>query len=331
MAKATTEKAPIGDRPSRIAEDWFDAALLCAFLAFAGVVGAAVFVFSAPPESQVFRAQTVAPFGVAGIAFVTFVTAIWRGRLTDLQVQEQKRQNDAKDEESLASLLVDGAQLLGEEAAAKQTAGIAALRAIVSSPSDRFGNDAMDILLDFVEATYADPKRQQPYDAAVRGLDKGARSGKVCSRNIRLAGGTEDESAFLWRAINGSPFVRYDGGVFMPADYLNILNYETKRFSKTVFHGCRIDPRSQFQSCEFESCSFVSANDRFIAKSKFIGCNFSGARISFGLVVGQEAKIQDLRALKNFFYDDDPPTSDHDVDWSLYLNVHPAAQRPKPV
>ncbi|ULJ73619.1 pentapeptide repeat-containing protein [Rhizobium gallicum] len=318
----SSEKPPIGDKPSGYAIDWFNCAVGLAIAVALAVIAAAVYVFQGTSDAQVVaRAQALSPFGVAAFALITFMTVVWRGILNTEQLHEQTRQNNAKDDENLAKLLIDGTKLVGEANDHHVMAGIAALQAVVTSPRGTFAVPGMDILADKIKSTDI-TMQWSTYKAAVRALNGGAAMGYKASNALTLTSSETPEGESLWLAINGLPMVSFIGGYFSPPEYSAISREAECRFSKTTFENCKIDQIEgrRFMHCVFRSCQIRAATWGMLASGQSTGCDFSGLRVSSSEAKWERVVIK-VRNRGNWYYADDPPQEVIGLDWSQICEV----------
>jgi ABC-type nickel/cobalt efflux system permease component RcnA len=156
----------VPDVPTIKEATWLGLAIALVFITVILFSISAFWVLTASnSEDMVRRAQTFTPFGAVLFGMVTFCTVAWRGLVTarqaDLQakqIEQQIRQNDAKDEENLAKLLMDGTKLVSDKEAteAQILAGVAALEAVVTAPNDRFARQAMDVVVEPIKSNLVD-------------------------------------------------------------------------------------------------------------------------------------------------------------------------------
>jgi hypothetical protein len=318
-----SEKPPVGNRPSENAADWFGCAVGTAIVLAIAVAGAAVYVFSGATDQQVVaRAQALSPFGVAAFALTTFLTVVWRGILSTEQLNEQTRQNNAKDDENLAKLLIDGTKLIGEPNDINVIAGIAALQAVVTSPRGSFAVPAMDLLADKIFSTDINVQ-WKIYSASVRALNAGATTGYRSSNNLSLISSDSPESESIWLGLRGVPQVSFTGGYFIGKEF-GVLDPDTQyRFNKTTFDGCEINQmeRRRFMHCVFRTCRIRVASYGLINSGALENCDLSGLRLVSPLSNKGINIARKIAKGRNWYYSDDPPDPYGTIEWEKLCEV----------
>jgi hypothetical protein len=331
-----SNERPISNGPKIEADTWFALALAAFIIAIVIFSAVAIWVFAAEGAMNV-RAQAFAPFGVAIGAIVTFFTIAWRGVLNTTQLTYQaaqlehqanqlaqtRRQNDSKDEENLAKLLMDGTKLLGDDKESHVLAGVAALQAVVTSARPTFAPHAMDILADLLEATHADIAKRKVFNAAKDAINSGAAKGHRAQRSLRVDFSALD--AFYGVAINGVNFIRYVGATFY-SDQFDIFEDVTRvRFENCTFEECKL-PEDMLLSrnCAFEGCTIAKFSSNMVSRNSFSACDFSGAQYSGSPPNGKKARdgthsLSKLKADGNYFRAENPIKCRGSVDWSLFL------------
>jgi len=319
--------APNG--PAIKAETWFAAAVASIIITIIIGGAAALWVFSAhEPALMVQRAQAFTPFGAALLAIVTFCTIAWRGVLNTTQLQhtadqlaQSRRQNDAKDEENLARLLMEGTKLLGDDKESHILAGIAALQAVVTSPKETYAPHAMDILADLVEATYNSPLKQKVFGACRDALERGADQGRQSSRYLKISfEGDEPQDTV---AINGVRILEYQNARIDEYEYGRFREPKRVRFRKCELEYCEVTPQGSrmFDNCRFFNCDISAMSFTFIKRNDFERCDFSGAKYTGGPPPrSSEETLAKLLKTDNYYEADNPPIGRR-IDWSKYLGV----------
>lgn len=321
---------PVSDWPNMDPRWWMMAAVASTFgLAIPGATFAAVAVFSQKlPETAHEMVTVLVPFGTIILALITFFTVVWRGLLTDQQVKEQRRQNDAKDDEMLAKLLVDGAGLLGEENEAKQIAGVSALHTVATAPSGRYASNAMDILLAYWEKNYRPDGVTRAVRNAYAALAQAAQMGRRANTGINLIEDTKTPNSFKWIAPPGAQFVHVKGGWFDKASFEGLDRKTNWTFAFVRFEECIIGSSNwSFYNCMFMGCAFSIPPLHIMAANHFGACNFSGAIIDASELEAYIHENGSLKEANNFFYEDNPPVCAAKLDWPQMLVCLPPSMR----
>lgn len=307
--------AHIGDSPSRKPEEWFNVSV--GFVIFTGlsVMAGFVWVFATQDAfERVQRAQAIQPFGIALFALVTFCTVVWRGLISERQAEEQRRQNDANDEENVARLLVDGTKLLGEDREPMRLAGVSALQAVVVSTNKRMAQQAMNIIASQLTSEEPIKTTTQFHRMSALALNAGAQAGLRASSDIHFKG----ESEFTnWVAVNGAKLVVYWSGAFHKETF-DFTDLENAYFLDTTFNYCGpIKASDSFgKGCYFEGCSITSVNARMIERCSFVTCDFSNADF---IGAFDEQHLGMLKASGCYYLTGQPPRSTPPMQWTHFL------------
>ncbi|UXT43231.1 hypothetical protein FY137_18350 [Agrobacterium tumefaciens] len=315
-----------GDEDFNIsAQGWFKITIVAAAIGFLFFVLSGLAVLSQPdPDTKQKTSQAFAPFLVGIVATVTFCAAIWRGKLNSEQIKQQKRQNDAKDEENLAKLMMDGAKMLGEEKDSHVLAGIAALQAVVATPNTKFATHSMDLLADYTSENIAKDQTSRAVNSARIALNVGAESGYVSNRRIEVKAALPDD---LHEIFNGFTRAKYVGGWITNDVYRQLKNLRNFEFDAVKFDDCTFSETLRgMRGCEFNECKFVTIGLGHIKGNSFDRSDFSGAKFTkLGrtslLSKAQEKELAKLKQSGCFFDENNPPTGLGISDWSLFLNV----------
>lgn len=311
------------DWPTFSEKHWYAAAVSLVIIGMVLATLAVIWVFSARDLVETKgRMDILTPVFTIYLAIVTFCTVAWRGMVTSRQADQQKRQNDAKDEENLAKLLVDGTKLVSEENAvsAQVHAGIAALQVVSTAPLDRFAIHAMDILILVVERTYKDRAQEFVYEAARDALNAAARMGRKATRSLSLTSTAEED--VMWQAINGPRRVFYTGGNFVDDDYTNIADKSKTLFTGVYFDECSIKGAASYRKqCSFSACTFDFISRGMFLSNNFDNCNLSGTLLDLKNT-GANTRHKYLEKLRQghcFFVEGDPPSGLSDDQIATYL------------
>lgn len=271
--------------PAITAEDWYGYAVGAAILLLVGVIYAAVSVIMAEPADRLEIVQTLAPFGVAGVALVTFCTVAWRGLISTAQVEAQREQIAriseqiaATEENNLAQLLQKGAELLASEAKAHMAAGIATLQAVITSKNDKFVQEAMELLADYVEERFNDDHSPALCRGAIAAIERGADRGIIANRSLSFAAASDPDG--IWQPFEGVSRATYYYGIITDKNKypeIAITSYTEICFTRCV--NMKID--YLFKNCIFERCNiseigFIGVND-----IEFRDCDFSGCETQY--------------------------------------------------
>ncbi|TBZ98260.1 hypothetical protein E0H56_03900 [Rhizobium leguminosarum bv. viciae] len=331
------DESRVPDAPQIKSDTWFALAIAGFLITLVIFVGVAIWIFTGDPGQILPRAQAFTPFGGALIAVVTFFTIAWRGVLNTKQLEYQatqivhqgeqlsqtRRQNDAKDDENLARLLMDGTKLLGDEKEFHVLAGVAALQAVVTSPRGAFASQAMDILVDLVERTYNQKDDSKVYDAAREAVNLGAAAGRKSSRRLRLAYDEGDQ--YFTDAINGVELLTYRNAIIRDDVYSAFADLERVRFQKSLIEEAVIDGNHRhFRDCDLQACNIKTMNATFLTRNTFENCDFSGAKYTAPRPAQKKGAPHPLERLKgrgNWFAEDQPIVDESGtVAWERFLD-----------
>ncbi|WP_332304688.1 hypothetical protein [Rhizobium sp. GR12] len=302
------------------AQGWFKITIVAAAIGFLFFVLSGLAVLSQPdPDTKQKTSQAFAPFLVGIVATVTFFAAIWRGKLNSEQIRQQKRQNDAKDEENIAKLLLDGAKMLGEDKDSHVLAGISALQAVVVTPDSKFAPHAMDVLGDFIIENLANKTKPTALNAARLAVNHGARAGYITDRRIEIVSDDDDfPSLYL-----GFKAVKYMGGWVSQAHIKSLDREYGVNFENVKFDACDFTERlPKARNCEFLGCSFQTIGIVLIKNNVFDTCNFSGTKftsLSENLPDNYKRSLKQLGEINCFYDINNPPTGLGIDDWSVFL------------
>ena len=335
----SNDETAVPEGPQIKADTWFALAIAGFFITLTVFSGVAIWVFTAEPAVVVQRAQAFTPFGAALIATVTFFTIAWRGVLNTKQLEYQaeqirhqadqlgqtRRQNDAKDDENLAKLLMDGTKLLGEDRESHVLAGVAALQAVVTSPRGAFAPQAMDILVDLVQRTYKETDKAKIFDAAREAVNLGAAAGRASTRTLILA--YDDDEHYFSHAVNGVRLLVYRHAYIDYTEYPRFTDLSHVRFENCLIEEAEIRGNHRnFKNCELQACIIKTMNSLFLGRNSFADCNFSGAEFegasrSIRIKGGgrTENRLERLKGKNNFFYVEEPITGGSQRDWEMFL------------
>ncbi|MBY5484416.1 hypothetical protein E0H36_08480 [Rhizobium leguminosarum bv. viciae] len=343
LAAQQRELESVGEGPQIKAETWFSLALAASIITACIFGLVALWIFSGEQGSMQPRAQAFTPFGAALIAVVTFCTIAWRGVLNTKQLEYQatqiahqaeqlaqtRRQNDAKDEENLAKLLMDGTKLLGEDRASHVLAGVAALQAVVASPKGAFASEAMDILVDLIEATYTDDGKSKIFDAAREAVNRGADAGRTSSRSLKLAYSI-GKKTFSY-AVKGVKKLQYKYAYLDYTEFPHVADLGQVTFEACLIEEGRVvGAHVRFKRCEFDGCQIKDVSLPFLANNTFTNCDFSGATFIFVRPLRKNAQtslpnLDTLRDRGNWFAAGQPIVGTQDVQWEHFLDLRPDA------
>ncbi|WDZ75472.1 hypothetical protein PWG15_12680 [Ensifer adhaerens] len=320
-----------GDGPRIRAETWFALAIASFIITISAGAFFALWVFDAGSDAlMVQRAQAFTPFGAAMLAIVTFCTVAWRGVLNTTQLQQtgeqlnqSRRQNDAKDDENLAKLLMDGTTLIGEDKETHILAGVAALSAVVSSPKGTFAPQAMDILGGVVRSTYNLADKRDLFEAAKSAMDLGVELKRYGTRDLVIdVSGVQDKNGV---AINGLRSIKYVGARFRRWQFEQFKKPSSVQFNSCRFTDIRevkVDIRQS--GCTFVRCKIKSFTELTISYNEFEDCDFSGAVLRRPPRTGRRGvPFANLSGKGNFFRDGEAPQGSDDIDWTTILTVAP--------
>lgn len=316
-----SDRTSPSDKPSRNPDDWFDATVFLAIAVGCCFFGAFFFVIAGESDRiSALRAQYLAPFGVALFALVTLTTIVWRGLLTNEQVRQQTRQNDAKDEENLAKLLQDGAKLLAEpEKTSQLHAGVVSLDVVVRDPRRRLSQQALDVLAAFYAGEYS-RSPMAALEAARTCLIKAAEAGLRSSVDANFVG----QKDTVWKTVRGFRSQIYEGGRISSVEFEAMAD-EMSEAKAVTFRHTNISTRIELSDCRLENCNIKVISLSSLRENTFVGCNFSGCvfmndplRELLSTMSKGNSKI-DLKSGQNWFDKSNPPEDTPYFSWSEQL------------
>ncbi|MGO8323700.1 hypothetical protein ACC811_02315 [Rhizobium ruizarguesonis] len=329
------DETAVPDAPQIKADTWFALAIAAFVITLVIFISVAIWIFTGDPRQIQPLAQAFTPFGGALIAVVTFFTIAWRGVLNTKQLEYQaaqighqaeqlsqtRRQNDAKDDENLAKLLMDGTKLLGDPKESHVLAGVAALQAVVTSPRGAFASQAMDILVDLVEATYNDSAKNKVFGAAREAVNLGAKTGRMSTRTLLL---TYDPKDKPWvQAINGVTMLIYQNATIEDMEYAQFSDFRAVRFENCVMEGVKVDGNHRsFKGCDMQSCKIMTMTSTFLIRNQFDGCDFSGASFTGSRPPwkkGTPYPLERLLGRGNWFEEENPITGGESIKWDAFI------------
>ncbi|OWV68085.1 hypothetical protein ATY76_14360 [Rhizobium sp. R339] len=306
--------------PQVKAETWFALAITAVVLTSILFATAGLWIFTDDPVKTLPRAQAFTPFGAAMIALVTFFTVAWRGvlnaRQLDYQAEQLKyqanqvaqvvRQNDTKEDENLAKLLLDGAKLITEtEKLPQLIAGVTALEIVIKDERRRYSVEAVDLLVDVLTETYGSKGLARSRRAVLAALriaeDKGV--------NSRVQGMFKRDKATIvnrgeWDFIPAVSRLFFEGGTISTREYARMAG-RIVRLTNVVVSGANVDFRkTTMKECIFDMCTIseISAGD--LRAHKFQFCDFTNATIGLG---GGTLRDIKLKEGFNLYRDGHPP------------------------
>ncbi|MGV0878045.1 hypothetical protein V6767_12945 [Martelella sp. FLE1502] len=351
MASNQNETDEENDRsgwPIRDPRFWLSVSLtlLCLLLAFLLFSGWYVFESDKFPGEAEKRVEIFWRIGAGFIALITFTTVVWRGMMTDQQVNLQReqinqiiRQNDANDNASYVDLLMEGTKLLNQEGDSSKRAAIAALATVIGDPKRRYSIQALDSIgsewRQNSTKLEADNYLQRIRDELLRADDMGLRS------SIHATFKTEDQMSF-WRSVRGFASQSYRGGVIqnfghasatedLSANVGPLFEIQRDPFSEfmlvTIIRSFITDDigerRTAFFDCDFKECKIGRISRATFAFNQFSACCFSGAEIYAGEddVFGSTALSLTKEKFAGSYYDvaTPPRAEDGFSDWALFL------------
>lgn len=278
-----------------------------------------LWIAAAPDENAMLtRSRIVTPAGTLFIAAVTFCTVVWRGIVGTRQADEQKRANDAKDEENTANLLIEGTKLLGEKQLSHKVAGIATLQAVTIDRNPKFSISAMDILMDVVSDNYWKPKESNIYLAARRATRAGYEQGQRSSRNVKIE----------MEKIPNRPIPRILGAAKLTVigGHMSRMAYERfKAGSNVEFHETKFTlahlgrEASKYRNCTFTRCHVSWIHRDLLAENTFVNCDFSSAEVSVTMRSCPPEALDKLRGGENFYRPGQAPNDVFGIAWAEYL------------
>jgi hypothetical protein len=262
------------------------------------------------------RVQIVAPFGTIFLALITFCTVAWRGMVTSRQADQQKRQNDANDEVNLAKLLQEGAKMLAEtDKHAQILAGIATLDIVVADPQKRLGMQAMDLVTDFIQASFDKENMKPKTDAAMRVLANGESRG-IISRNTGHFRRPIDGKLRYWPTIRGFRHITYEGGAVQNTAYQRMAERAANTtLSNVKLVNCEVKSKFNYVNCIFEDCEIDSLHFADLTRHTFRSCDFSSAHIVGTAAYGDDYVPVQLNGYSNYYNEGQPP-----IEGSLYID-----------
>ncbi|MBS9720055.1 hypothetical protein JYU29_05050 [Tianweitania sp. BSSL-BM11] len=312
---------------------------LCLAISFAVILGLAALWAGvrasalADFQQRALYVQSVAPFGALAIAAVTFCTVIWRGfisvRQADTgldQLDQLRHQIAVTQENNLASLLQNGAELLSDDNEPKIRAGYLTLQTLAESGSDKYHLPVRNLLVSYVQrnASVRDPE-------LIRDIVK--------TQNEIFANAPDRVLAFAHINYGLKRFSGFLDGIVNLSIKEAVISLEEIRqksglnrtFVECRFEFCTIDARlMSFVNCEFNHCNFLSLTNYAVLSSKFSNCEFSGTAI----LGAPKRGFRDIRADLNFYDPSNPPVGEGwDLDWSQYIQAtpHPVVIKPAPI
>ncbi|MGQ2917147.1 hypothetical protein [Rhizobium oryzihabitans] len=304
------------------ANGWFQLTLIAAALGFIFFLCSGITVATQPDaETKQKISQAFAPFLVGAVAIVTFCAAIWRGKLNSEQIKQQKRQNDAKDDENLASLLVDGTKLINEDKESHHFAGIATLQAVACSKNEVFAVPAMDILADVVMDTYNDKNRVYKYMACRRALRAASGVGHTSNRTIKIDLSSEPQKPIP--TILGCSRLRVTGGTIAGSRYEKIRTEMLLELRDATVKTAVVAKEAwSFKGCAFIDCHIKFLAQDFIENNSFTNCDFSGAETSkIGLTDRDGGFLKKLENAGNYYVTGTPPETIGNINPTLALQA----------
>jgi hypothetical protein len=320
MAGDERENKPVGNWPKIDESQWYAFAITSAIFTAIAICGAFFWIFGDgfDGETDLKKAQAVAPFGVALFALVTFCTASWRGSINTRQADQAEREGRAK-------LLQEGAKLLGQlDNPAHISAGIATLEILAVGDDERLAIQAMNLIADFVQAQMADSHDNQFREEAFSALANAAALGRIAKRSIRFK--TNDPST-NWESLAGMRRVSYIGGSADGGFFGEFHDRAEFRYQDTKLSGMDLNIDYRFRNCEFSYCTIKTYGSKYgpspSENLRFDNCDFSGCdfiEISKG--------FPDFRKGENHVFKKMPTIDgreDLSVDWGEHFQLrdHP--------
>lgn len=327
---AGTEKKPsdgqVGDWPVLTENHWYSLAITSAIFTALAILTAFIRIFGDgfDGEADLKFAQTLAPFGVALFAVVTFCTAGWRGSINTRQANQSESEGRAK-------LLQEGAKLLAEtEKPSHVSAGIATLGVLVAGSDKDYAFQAMNLLADFVEdhmrIDHTNRHRPQISGVMRTGEQNGVNTGRDitfdCTHNPNE---DWDDDPTYWHYVPGFVEVRYRSGIFA-----HDVHYELENLRNVVFHDVQIrgwypiNVDERFYRCSFSNCDIASVSSLLSLSGyhnfayAFERCDFSGCQIHVDDLINKDLKKQ-----RNYYVAGNPPVlvgrRSAAIDWTKVL------------
>ncbi len=291
----------------RISEkDWYFLAVLASIFTLVATVFAAIWVFSEPIlDNRAKMVSTLAPFGTIPLAFVTFCTVAWRGMVSTRQADEQRRANDAKDEENIAKLMLDATKLLTEDKSTSRLSGIAALATIAISKQESFAAHCMNMLADQAILANESHGDTNIFRAAQGALAAGYSAGRIAKRQLKI---DFSKRRTNFEAIEGVETVVYENGELFGSDVELLLALSSKtnvRLERCTITDAIIDRSEiEFQKCRFIDCRCKFISGRQMVNNVFEDCDFSDAVLRFKPDTRYLAMLKDGG---NYYDDGKPP------------------------
>ncbi|WP_378944395.1 hypothetical protein [Mesorhizobium sp. ANAO-SY3R2] len=267
------------------------------------------------------RIELVRNIGLFVLGVIGLPLAIWRSMTASRQTREAilqgyrverqlaftDRQIAATEETNLAKLLQDGAKLLADNDAANVTAGIATLSVVARTDPDLFGNQALTLLIDFVQQKGGEGHTGANIKRAITALQTAydLRPAQVADHLIFVedyeTSARYDDYETNWRLVRGARTCTYVGGDFAGQAFKE--NLDGFRFRHLVFRHCDIERMAalSMENCSFKRCRFKEIDCGSLTRSTLKDCNLSGVRIVIN------GPIPDLRAGQNYFEPESPP------------------------
>lgn len=314
---------------------WLAAAFVSGVLVVATTsIAALIALFTLSGSLLSERVDVIYKLALIGVGAVTFCTVVWRGLISTRQADAQLRatslqreqidklalQIAATEETTLADLLQQGAELIGESSKKPHVAaGIAILQSVLEAPNRKFASQAMNLLADFVQDNYTYGTPDNLIGAAIAALGQGATLDRYSSRRLSFDArslSVEQSREDEWKMISGVAAVRYLGGVWEGSER-SALNAKTKfSFIEVRIESADIDVRKHmFRGCHFERCEIRGISAVVAKRNQFESCDFSGAEIQTG------SGFPDLRDQGNHYFAENPPQGRIRTHWSTVLNV----------
>lgn len=319
----------VGDWPVISENHWYSLAIVSALLTAVAIIAAFAWIFSDGFDGEADQrlAQTLAPFGVALFAVVTFCTAGWRGSINTRQANQSENEGRAK-------LLQEGAKLLADsEKPAHVSAGITTLGVLVSGSDREYAFQAMNLLADFVEdhmsKDHSNRHRPQISGVMRMGDHNGINTGREITFDKTVEAALDDvyyddDEPTFWHYIPGFKSINFRGGIFGEDVHYNLNDLPRVMFRNTEIRDWSgLDVDFRFYRCSFKRCdiasvfSMVSMMATADFEWAFERCDFSGCKLhDVGFL---RAK---LKTNENYFVAGNPPIligRDIPVDWEALL------------
>ncbi|WP_320202357.1 hypothetical protein [Agrobacterium rosae] len=316
MSKQASEKGT-GDWPVITENHWYALAITSAIFTTLAILAAFLWIFfdGFDGETDLKKAQAVAPFGVALFALVTFCTVAWRGSVNVRQANQAEREGRAK-------LLQEGAKLLGEAANPSHvSAGIATLEILITGPDEKLAIQAMNLVADFVQREMQGSHHHPFREEAFASLSSGASLGRRANRSLTFDC-SKSELGGVWFNIDGVKWVSFKGGSIMGGVLGGFEDRENYRYSDCDILMMDINLDSRFTKSKIKHCNIKSIDFMFYMKQyapTVEGCDFSGAVFD----KFNNDYFEMFSGSQNYYSRSMPPTCKLDVapDWSSFLDV----------